>query len=59
MTVKDRIVKAVLDHVGDAPPFDDMCLVVIERTMNAAESTLEINDTADEDRVEDTSGDEV
>ena len=29
--VKDRIVKEVLAHVGDAPPFDDMCLVVIER----------------------------
>ena len=29
--VKDRIVKAVLEHVGEAPPFDDMCLVVIER----------------------------
>ncbi|MDG2223071.1 MAG: SpoIIE family protein phosphatase [Rubripirellula sp.] len=33
--VKDRIVAAVLEHVGDAPPFDDMCLVVIERTANA------------------------
>jgi serine phosphatase RsbU (regulator of sigma subunit) len=33
--VKDRIVEAVLEHVGDAPPFDDMCLVVIERTANA------------------------
>lgn len=29
--VKDRIVNAVLKHVGDSPPFDDMCLVVIER----------------------------
>ncbi|WP_182868356.1 SpoIIE family protein phosphatase [Rhodopirellula sp. JC639] len=30
--IKDRIVDAVLEHVGDAPPFDDMCLVVIQRT---------------------------
>ena len=29
--IKDRIVDAVLAHVGDAPPFDDMCLVVIQR----------------------------
>jgi serine phosphatase RsbU (regulator of sigma subunit) len=33
--VKDRIIKAVLEHVGDAPPFDDMCIVVIERTASA------------------------
>ena len=33
--VKDRIVKEVLVHVGDAPPFDDMCLVVIERMEKA------------------------
>jgi serine phosphatase RsbU (regulator of sigma subunit) len=30
--VKDRIVGAVLDHVGEVTPFDDMCLVVIRRT---------------------------
>jgi serine phosphatase RsbU (regulator of sigma subunit) len=35
--VKDRIVEAVLNHVGKAPPFDDMCLVVIERTDDALE----------------------
>lgn len=29
--VKDRIVTAVRNHIGDAPPFDDMCLVVVER----------------------------
>jgi sigma-B regulation protein RsbU (phosphoserine phosphatase) len=50
--VKDRIVKAVLEHVGDAPPFDDMCLVVVERIKNAAEATLAITDTVDEDEVE-------
>lgn len=47
--VKDRIVKAVLEHVGDAPPFDDMCLVVIERIKTAAEVTLAITDTADDE----------
>ncbi|MEO1614839.1 MAG: SpoIIE family protein phosphatase [Planctomycetota bacterium] len=31
-SIKDRVVEAVLKHVGDAPPFDDMCLVVIRRT---------------------------
>ena len=30
--IKDKIVGEVLQHVGDAPPFDDMCLVVIRRT---------------------------
>lgn len=29
--IRDRIVHAVKKHVGAAPPFDDMCLVVIER----------------------------
>lgn len=51
--VKDRIVQAVLEHVGDAPPFDDMCLVVIERTKNAAEASLLINDTVDDDGIDD------
>ncbi len=37
-SIKDRIVAAVLNHVGTAPPFDDMCLVVIER-VNSAEQT--------------------
>ena len=35
--VKDRIVKEVRDHIGDAAPFDDMCLVVIERMQPANE----------------------
>ena len=29
--VKERIVTEVRNHIGDAPPFDDMCLVVVER----------------------------
>lgn len=33
--IRDRIVSAVQKHVGDAAPFDDMCLVVIERTTPA------------------------
>lgn len=33
--VRDRIVRAVQEHVGDADPFDDMCLVVIERVAAA------------------------
>ncbi len=45
--IKDRLVKAVLEHVGDAPPFDDMCLVVIERTGSAAGNQA-IADTVDE-----------
>ena len=36
--VKDRLVKAVLEHVGSAPPFDDMCLVVVERVKKQGES---------------------
>jgi sigma-B regulation protein RsbU (phosphoserine phosphatase) len=40
--IRDRIVSAVFEHVGDASPFDDMCLVVIERT------------TADENPVQDS-----
>jgi phosphoserine phosphatase RsbU/P len=31
-SVIKEIVDSVLKHVGKAPPFDDMCLVVIERT---------------------------
>ncbi len=54
--VKDRIVKAVLDHVGAAPPFDDMCLVVVERTKSAAQAREEINAAVDQDQVEDTDG---
>ncbi|MCA9135685.1 MAG: SpoIIE family protein phosphatase [Planctomycetales bacterium] len=35
--VKDRVVQSVRDHVGSAPPFDDMCLIVIERTIVAVD----------------------
>ena len=39
--VKERIMTAVRTHIGDAPPFDDMCLVVIERQEKKAASTAE------------------
>ena len=48
--VKDRIVKAVLEHVGDAPPFDDMCLVVMERVPRTPASP--VTDTVDEDVID-------
>ncbi len=51
--VKDRIVQAVLDHVGKAPPFDDMCIVVVERTESPAEVKQKIIDTVDDDEVVD------
>ncbi len=38
LAIKDRIVDAVLEHVGNAPPFDDMCLVVIRRTHSPDET---------------------
>ena len=49
--VKDRIVDSVLQHVGSAPPFDDMCLVVIERTADAENDSpaTSMSDTADEE----------
>ncbi|EMI19527.1 protein serine/threonine phosphatase with GAF(s) sensor(s) [Rhodopirellula maiorica SM1] len=49
--IKDRLVKAVLEHVGEAPPFDDMCLVVIERLAAAGETVTGLTDTADQDMV--------
>ncbi len=53
--IKDSIVDAVLQHIGDAPPFDDMCLVVIERlTAAVAHPTKNLDDTLDEDILIDT-----
>ncbi|MCM2374073.1 SpoIIE family protein phosphatase [Aporhodopirellula aestuarii] len=34
VVVKQRIIDAVFDHMGDASQFDDMCMVIIERTEN-------------------------
>ncbi|MCP4944306.1 MAG: SpoIIE family protein phosphatase [Rubripirellula sp.] len=48
--VKERIVTEVRKHIGDAPPFDDMCLVVIERLekANAQPVVAEESGTAEE-----------
>ena len=54
--VRDRIVKSVFEHIGDAVQIDDMCLVVIERltpqqTAESAEDTQETSKTSPPDRV--------
>ena len=41
--IQKRIVSNVLEHVGDAPPFDDMCVVVIERTDAPSSGDAEID----------------
>ena len=50
--VRDRIVKSVMEHVGEAPPFDDMCIVVIERTSTPVLNQTVLADTVDDDVVE-------
>ncbi|QDT12650.1 SpoIIE family protein phosphatase [Planctomycetes bacterium K23_9] len=50
--VTSRIVDAVLKHVGDAPPFDDMCLVIIERIAPPATVAPTTMETVDEDVIE-------
>ena len=52
--IKDRIVQDVLKFVGDRPPFDDMCMVVIERVSdeNQNKKTVRIVDTVDGEEVE-------
>ncbi|TWT50343.1 Phosphoserine phosphatase RsbU [Rubripirellula amarantea] len=54
--VKDRIVEAVMAHVGDSPPFDDMCLVVVERIGSAELSRSAVTDTVDDDELDDLLG---
>ena len=46
--IQKRVIDAVLDHVGEAPPFDDMCVVVIERTAAPIPKPEDIADTVDE-----------
>ena len=50
--VKERIVDAVMEHVGDAPPFDDMCIVVIERTHDPVSPGISMTETVDEDVID-------
>ncbi len=55
--VSNRVVDAVLEHVGEAPPFDDMCVVIIERTEDPITETGAIADTdVDVDADVDTDG---
>ena len=48
--VKERIVTEVRNHIGDAAPFDDMCLVVLERLekANTEPETAEQGDAVEE-----------
>lgn len=47
--VKEKIVKEAYAHIGDADQFDDMCMVIIERTHSVDEPTAAINETVDVD----------
>ena len=50
--IKDRLVKDVTDFIGDAPPFDDMCIVVIERVSKPSINPENIADTVGEDAID-------
>lgn len=50
--VKDRIVEAVLKHIGTSPPFDDMCMVVIERVTDAQIAKPTLSDTVDDETLD-------
>ncbi len=45
--IMNRIVEEVRDFVGEGPQDDDMCIVVIERTLNAVEPVGDSVDTVD------------
>ncbi|WP_146395077.1 SpoIIE family protein phosphatase [Planctomycetes bacterium CA13] len=49
--ITDRIVDGVLQHIGTTPPFDDMCLVVVERVSAAEAVKADIHDTLDSDEI--------
>ncbi|OYP29507.1 SpoIIE family protein phosphatase [Rhodopirellula sp. MGV] len=52
--IKDRIVESVLRHIGDAAPFDDMCLVAIRRTakpQSMRDDAVSVSETVGEDDV--------
>ena len=46
--IAKRIVDGVLGFVGTTPPFDDMCIVVIERTEDAVANPVGVADTTEE-----------
>ena len=50
--VKDRIVKAVLGHIGDRIPFDDMCMVIIERIGSVVVASHKLSDTVGDDQMD-------
>ena len=50
--ITDRIVAAVMKHIGAAPPFDDMCLVVVERTEEPDSASAATTETVGEDVIE-------
>tara|TARA_R110002049_G_scaffold309268_1_gene519543 strand:- start:59368 stop:61221 length:1854 start_codon:yes stop_codon:yes gene_type:complete len=50
--VTDRIVSAVRKHIGSAPPFDDMCLVVIQRTSSPETTVSSTTETVGQDVIE-------
>ena len=51
-TIAKRIVDGVLDFVGTTPPFDDMCIVVIERTDDPVAKPVGVADTAEEEEID-------
>ncbi len=53
--VKDQIIKEVFKHIGKAVQFDDMCMVIIERTESPSR-TKSASDTI-EDNVDKTAND--
>ncbi|EMI42152.1 MULTISPECIES: SpoIIE family protein phosphatase [Pirellulaceae] len=48
IVVKERIIESVFEHMGDAVQFDDMCMVIIERT-ESAQKRFSTNETVEED----------
>lgn len=47
--VKQKIVKEVYAHIGKADQFDDMCMVIIERTDSVDEPSTGVSETVDVD----------
>lgn len=49
LIVKQKIIKEVYEHIGDADQFDDMCMVIIERTDSVDEPPTDLSETVDVD----------